>query len=100
MGTMRQMCCFGAGVMAGGEQEMFRIRVEGTEFRWAGNVFHAFDETYEIEAEHPAEAITKLLSEIEWGILDQVEPFTISVSLAEGALDRGDPKSDSSEAST
>lgn len=39
----------------------------------------AFDETYEIEGEHPAEALEKLVSgEIEWGILDSEYGFTIT----------------------
>ncbi len=66
--------------MSEDETERFTIRVSGTEFRYAGNIHHQFDETYEIEAEHASPAITKLLQEIEWGILDTRDPFTIEVT--------------------
>ena len=35
-------------------------------------------ETYEVDGEHVAEALRKLLSEIEWGILDDERGFTIT----------------------
>jgi hypothetical protein len=64
------------------EQRRFRLRVTGVEQQQTilPSMVHRFDETYEIEAEHASPAITKLLQEIEWGILDGDEPFEIEVS--------------------
>ena len=59
-----------------------RFRVEGASY---SNTYlpqqpqqRPFDETYELAGEHPAEALEKLLHEIEWGILDSEQEFTIS----------------------
>ena len=53
----------------------FRFRVEGVMERqtWLPAQADPFDETYEIEGEHPAHALEKLLHEIEWGILNGYE---------------------------
>jgi len=62
----------------GADQAVHRFRVTGAEEQHEGsNMVHRFDETYEIEGEHPAEALEKLLHEIEWGILDADWPFEI-----------------------
>lgn len=68
---------------------VYRFRVQGAEEQRTAlpTSRSAFDETYEIEGEHPAEALGKLLSEIEWGILDGAEPFVIEFC---GALGPGD----------
>jgi hypothetical protein len=60
--------------------ERFRFHVTGVEEQQTALPTHlrAFDETYEIAGEHPAEALEKLLDEIEWGILDATYDFTIS----------------------
>ncbi len=58
------------------ETETFTFRVEGHQVQH-GTMNWAFDETYEIAGEHPAEALGKLLNEIEWGILDSERGFTI-----------------------
>jgi hypothetical protein len=57
-----------------------RFRVEGVEDSYSRRFpgVRPFDETFEIEGEHPAEALEKLVGEIEWGILDGERPFTIS----------------------
>ena len=57
----------------------FRFRVVGrtTPRTFLGGDVNTFDETYDVEGEHPAEAIEKLMGEIEWGILDGDKPFTI-----------------------
>ena len=56
------------------------FRVEGVPQRptWSPSQPDPFDETYEVKGEHPAQALGKLLQEIEWGILDGYRPFTIS----------------------
>lgn len=58
-----------------------RFRVEGVE---RGRTHlerppqeRLFDETYEIDGEHPTEALEKLLHEVEWGMLDYSHPFTV-----------------------
>ena len=60
--------------------EMFSFRVEGVyEQRTALPTHsHKFDETYELEGEHPAHAAEKLLHEIEWGVLDSYNEWTIT----------------------
>jgi hypothetical protein len=67
---------------------VYRFQVEGLEEPKTalGRDVHPFDETFEIEGEHPAHALEKLLHEIEWGILDSYRPWTISY-LGEGAAD-------------
>lgn len=62
------------------ETETYRFRVEGIETGHRSYV-QPFDETFEIEAEHVAPALEKLTHEIEWGILDSDQPFTISYLL-------------------
>lgn len=58
----------------------FQFRVEGVEEQQTAlpSRVRAFDETFEIEGEHPAEALEKLLREIEWGILDSGQQFSIT----------------------
>lgn len=58
---------------------LFSFRVTGVEQQKTAlpSRVHEFDETYEIEGEHPAEALAKLLQEIEWGILDSDQEFAI-----------------------
>ena len=56
---------------------LWQFRVQGVE-EGRRSYVKPFDETYEIEGEHPAEALEKLIrSEIEWGILDTDHGFTI-----------------------
>lgn len=59
------------------DTESFKFRVEGVE-QGRRSYVQAFDETFEIEGEHPAEALEKLVHEIEWGILDGWQDFTIT----------------------
>lgn len=61
------------------DQAVHRFRVTGAEEQrtFLPSQVHSFDETFEIEGEHPAEAVEKLLHEIEWGILDADQPFEI-----------------------
>lgn len=61
----------------------FTFRVEGITERQVAlwrppNFDDAFDETYVIEGEHPAESLEKLIREIEWGILDSYSEWTIT----------------------
>ena len=67
----------------------YTFRVEGVEYQrtFLPTALHPFDETYEIDGEHPAEALEKLLHEIEWGILDSEHGFTITYVPAEDAGD-------------
>lgn len=60
-------------------QQMYRFRVTGRKEQrtYIATAGRAFDETYEITGEHPADALRKLIGEIEWGILDGYEPFEI-----------------------
>lgn len=59
--------------------DVFRFRVEGCQVSFTAlPSFHAFDEPYEIEGEHPAEALEKLRHEIDWSIIDAYEGFTIT----------------------
>jgi len=39
---------------------------------------HKFDETYLIVAEHPAHALERLINEVEWGVLDSYEEWTVT----------------------
>jgi hypothetical protein len=68
-------------VTAGHDTRTFSFVVEGVEEQTTAlpTARKAFNETYEIEGEHPAEALEQLVRhEIEWGILDSVEGFTIT----------------------
>ena len=60
------------------EQHTYRLHVHGTDGARRASFFVAFDETYEIEAPHVSVAIERLMREIEWGILDDEESFTIT----------------------
>lgn len=64
----------------------YTFRVEGVEEQQTFlPTERPFDETYEIEGEHPVEALMKLVNgEIEWGILDSDRGFTITFLPAEG----------------
>jgi hypothetical protein len=66
--------------------QTFSIRVEGVDqpTTYLGNDVRPFDETYEIEGEHPAHALEKLLGEVEWGIIDSYAGFTITVAAVRG----------------
>lgn len=68
------------------ETAIYLLRVEGVqqERTLLLDRRDPFDETYEIMAEHPADALDKLLHEIEWGILDSYSGFTITVLPSEG----------------
>ncbi len=61
------------------ETELFRLRVEGTcEPSTQGALVWPFDETYEVRAEHPAQALERLCSEVEWGIIDSYAGWTVT----------------------
>jgi len=62
------------------DEEVFRFRVEGLEEQRTAlpTHRHKFDELYELEGEHPAHALEKLIHEIEWGILDGYSEWTIT----------------------
>lgn len=66
---------------ASADQAVYRFRVTGAEEQRTllptPTQVHPFDETYEIEGEHPAHALEKLLHEIEWGILHSERRFQI-----------------------
>lgn len=67
--------------------EVFTFRVEGVEVQQTAlpTTPRPFDETYEIEGEHPGEALGKIPHEIEWGILDSEKGFTVTfVARSEG----------------
>lgn len=59
---------------------IFTFRVKGvmTSQTYRRSLAFPFDETYEVEGEHPAEALEKLVHEIEWTILDSDRDFTIA----------------------
>lgn len=60
------------------ETQVFTFRVKGVATGHRSYV-QEFNETYEIDGEHPAHALEKLVRhEIEWGILDSDLPFTIT----------------------
>jgi hypothetical protein len=70
------------------ERELFTFRVEGHMSRQPTALptrAHPFDETYEIEGEHPADSLEKLLHEIEWGVLDSYESWSITFLPCEAA---------------
>jgi hypothetical protein len=56
----------------------YRFRVEGIDGLGHRSYVLPFDETFEIEGEHPAEALEKLVHEIDWLILDGEQPFTVA----------------------
>lgn len=63
--------------MSDNDTDTYLFRVEGITQGHRSYVM-PFDETFEIEGEHVAEALEKLTHEIEWGILEGDEPFTVS----------------------
>lgn len=67
------------------EEALFRFRVQGTQSTQMAlsTKLYPFDETYEVEGEHPAHALVRLMDEIEWGILDADYEFTVTFVPAE-----------------
>lgn len=58
----------------------YTISVLGLEVRRSpGAMLRGYEETWEIQAEHPQPAIEHVLNEIEWGILDAEETIRIRV---------------------
>lgn len=62
------------------ETEIFTFRVEGIEQQttYLPRPEPPFAEMFEVEGEHPADALAKLLHEIEWGVIDGYGEFTIT----------------------
>lgn len=61
------------------EPTTFCYRVEGILDAYHGSRVRVFDETYEIAADHPVEALEKLLHEVEWSLLDTVQGFSVTM---------------------
>lgn len=61
---------------------VYRVRVEGVEDRHSSRDI-AFDETWEFDAEHPSEAVERVLHEIEWGIVDVALGRSVTITVEE-----------------